>query len=1096
MKRLLGGCLWIAVLAAVPAFAQVQAGRVVGTIYDPNRAVVPGATVTVTDQRKNVSQRVTTNQTGDFVVTPLDPGMYSVSATATGFQTSVQKDIELLVGQSLRVDLELRLGEPTTMVEVKAEVALLNTESGTVGQVMSNTQIVDLPLNGRRFTDLARLTPGAAQVSATGNVIAIRPETVNGNTISGVRGRQVTFLLDGVDTSEQHQGGTYIQTSIDALQEFSVQQNAYSAEFSRAGGFFNATTKSGTNEFHGSGFEFFRNDKLDARNFFALKRDILKRNDLGGTFGGPVTIPHVYNGKDHTFFFVAYEAYRERQGLVFNNIVPTDAMKQGDFSASGLNRIYDPLSTVPNPAGSGTVRTPFAGNIIPANRLSAQALFYNKYIASPNSGRSNAVFAPSRALNSDQVTLRGDQELPHGQKFFARWSFHNNTMNDPNAYPALGVVPLHTRGQNVAAGLNGSFKPTLIHEFRFNYLPSTIRLVGFLQGTDFNAQAGVKGFEETKRPGVAGSFPDFAWSGYSAIQGSAFDQRPKTQDRLAYEFNDNLTWIKSKHILKFGVKVRYYQWIGTDSKQYVGSWSFTGINSENPASTAGTGDAFADWMLGYPASATRAFPGNTFGGQNTYWQFFAQDDFKVSSRLTLNLGLRYELTPWMDGYRNQVGTFDGKLAKPIIIASPNNQIDLDAQWAAPVAYSLFGSYMQTSSQAGLPLSITYGDNHQFGPRFGLAWRPFGQNTVVRGGYGIFYEPENTDGRVNLNMLPFRFDETALADRGVVPTRTFADFFLASMSSAGTIPGLSPTYTNMRMGYDQHWNLGIQQQVLGKLLFEVNYVGNKGSFLNASNDLNTPSPGAGTIQTRRPFPKWGSIGYNSQDMSTTYHSLQLKAEKRVSAGLWFLGTYTFSKTLASMQTSAVGGPQAWEKAIADFNVPHNFALSFGYELPVGKGKRFLAGASTPVDLVLGGWQLQGITAIRSGLPFTPTISRDAANTGVGGQRPNRIGSGVLDNHTLDKWFDQNAFVQPANFTYGNSGARILQGDLARVYDFSVFKNFQIHERVRMQFRAEFFNLPNTASFNPPGGAVDTASGARVTSTVSNPRQIQFGLKVAF
>jgi hypothetical protein len=347
------------------------------------------------------------------------------------------------------------------------------------------------------------------------------------------------------------------------------------------------------------------------------------------------------------------------------------------------------------------------------------------------------------------------------------------------------------------------------------------------------------------------------------------------------------------------------------------------------------------------------------------------------------------------------------------------------------------------------------------------------------------------------MIPFGFNETALNDRSALPQRTMTDFFLGNpIGSQSTTSGLTPTYTHMRMGYDQHWNLGIQQQVLAKFLVEVNYVGNKGSFLNSSNDLNTPSPGPGTVQTRRPYPIWGAIGYNSQDMASSYHSLQAKAEKRLSSGVWFLVTYTFSKALLHQQTSAVGGPQAWEKGIADFDVPQNFALSFGYSLPFGKGKTFLTNAAKPVDLVLGGWQLQGIADIRSGLAFTPTISRDAANTGVGGQRPNRVGSGVLSDHTLDKWFDQSAFVQPANFTYGNSGVRILKGDLARELDFSIFKNFQIREKARVQFRGEFFNLPNTPSFNPPGGAVDTASGARVTSTVTNPRQIQFGLRLNF
>jgi len=365
------------VFPAAAVFAQLQSGRIVGTIYDPQHAAVPVATVTVTDLATNISRSVVTDSAGDYVITPLDPGVYKLSAAAAGFQTTVRTGIELVVGQAARVDLTLTIGEPTTQVQVTAEAPLLNTEAGTLGQVITNTQIVDLPLNGRGFHELARLTPGTALLAATGNVQKVRPEWVNGNIISGVKGSQTTFLLDGVDVTEQHQGGTWIQTSIDALQEFTVQQNAFSAEFARAGGTFNSTTKSGTNSFHGTLFEFLRNDKLDSRNFFAQSREILKRNQFGGTFGGPVWIPKVYNGKDKTFFFVSYEGQRQREGQVNNSNVPTAAERNGDYSAPGLNQIYDPLSTAPSPSGSGTVRSVFPGNVIPAARLSSQAIYFN-----------------------------------------------------------------------------------------------------------------------------------------------------------------------------------------------------------------------------------------------------------------------------------------------------------------------------------------------------------------------------------------------------------------------------------------------------------------------------------------------------------------------------------------------------------------------------------------------------------------------------------------------------------------------------------------------------------------------------------------------
>ena len=1076
----------------IPALAQVQAGRIVGTVTDPSKAVVPGAKVVITNLGTAQLQTLTTNSAGDFVLTPVNPGMYRVEVSAAGFETAEANNVEVTVGQSARVDITLKVGQASTKVDVVATAPLLNTESGTLGQEVSGQQLTDLPLNGRSYYELARLTPGAAQLPGTGNVLRIRPEFINGTTISGVRGRMITYLLDGFDVTEQHQGGTYIQTSVDDLQEFKVQQNGYSAEYSRAGALLNATTKGGTNSYHGGLFEFLRNDKLDARNFFALKREILKRNQFGGTIGGPLVIPKLYNGHDRTFFSLSYEGERERQGLVFNQRVPTAAMKTGDFSASGLPVIYDPFNVV------NGERQPFPGNKIPLERISQQALFFNKFIPDPNNPSGTATFAPARALNLDQFTIRVDRNLTPNHRAFFRWSFHDNRQNDPNAFPALSIAPLHTRGQNVVASLSSNLGPTRINEFRFSYLPSNIDLEAFLQGTDFNAAAGVRGFEDTKRPGVGGAFPDFAWSNFSSMQGSAFDQRPKTQDRQEYELADNLTWIKGPHILKFGVLARHYQWLGTDSKQFVGSWSFTGINTEKAMGSTGTGgSSFADWLLGLPASGTRAYPGDIFGGLGTYWHFFVQDDIKASKKLTLNVGLRYEYTPWLKGYRGQLGTFDPSSPKPIIDASDTDQIDLGAQFAAPAAYPIFKDFIQTSHQAGLPINITYNDLRQWAPRFGFAWRPFGEKTVVRGGYGIFYEPENTDGRVNLNMVPFKLDETGTNTRFAVPQRTFDNFFLGQpLGSLTTAPSLNPTAMHLRMGYDQHWNFGVQRQLTRDSLLEVEYVGNKGTFLNSGHAINDPPAGSGNIQQRRPYSRFGAITFNAQEMSTIYHSLQVSAQKRYSTGFWFLASYTFSKSLSRFQTPAIGGDSAYERGPSDIDIPHNFAYSFGYQLPFGKGKRFISNPGRWTQGVLGGWQIQGIFVARNGLPFTPTVSKDNANIGVGSQRPNRSGSGRLSNPTINRWFDVTAFKDPGSFNYGNSGRSILRPDYHRGFDFSVFKHFAITETSRLEFRAEAFNLTNTPVFSGPNTNIDTSSGGQVTSTANSPRQIQFALKYNF
>jgi len=347
------------------------------------------------------------------------------------------------------------------------------------------------------------------------------------------------------------------------------------------------------------------------------------------------------------------------------------------------------------------------------------------------------------------------------------------------------------------------------------------------------------------------------------------------------------------------------------------------------------------------------------------------------------------------------------------------------------------------------------------------------------------------------MPPFLLQDSAQNDQGVIPNRTFADFYLgAPLGSATSTIGLTPEYTNLRMGYDQHWNFGIQQQIGKSSVIDLEYVGNKGTHIQGNDTFNIPDPGAGSVQARRPFPRFASFGYISSDISSSYHALQAKFERRLSKGLWFLTSYTFSKSLWNTQTPTAGGRFAFETGPSEYHIPHTFSLAYGYELPFGTGKHFLSNAHGVTNAILGGWQFQGIAIFRSGSPFTVTMSRDVANTGVGGQRPNRIGSGVLDHPTLEKWFDPAAFIAAPNFTYGNSGLRILYPDIVRTIDFSMFKQFRVAERSKLQFRWEVFNLPSTPSFSGPNATLDTNTVGRVTSTSTAPRQMQVALKLTF
>ena len=623
-------------LLGTTAFAQLQTGRLLGTVYDQQHAGMPGVTVTVTNLATNIARTIISDSEGNYVVTPLNPGMYKVSAALQGFQTTVREGIELTVGQAVRVELVMSLGALSTEVEVTAETPLLNTESATLSQVITNEQIVDLPLNGRGFFELARLTPGTVLLPPTGNVQTVRPEAVNGNVVGGVSGQQTRFLLDGVDITEEHQGGTFIQTSVDAIQEFSVQQNAYSAEFHGAGGTFNAVTKSGSNAFHGSVFEFLRNDAMDSRSFFAQKKEKLQRNQFGGTFGGPVVIPGMSHGRSKTFFFASYEGQRREQGNVGVAIVPTAAQRAGDFS--GLAPIYDPTTTV------GTTRTQFPNNVIPQDRLSKQALFFNRYIPLPNAPGNTYVASPVTVFDANQVTLRADQDIDAANRIFVRSSRHHSSEETPALFPALGSTVLKGPAMNVAASWTSNIGSSIVHELRFSHLYGQYRSTAYFQGegVDLLAQAGVTGLQGIQDP-VISTIPAFSFSGYQGFSGNAGDGRPKWQDRSEYELTDSLTWIKGKHILKVGGRIYHRNILFTDARSHNGVFGYTGVMTQNPASSSGTGDSFADWMLGYPANATRSNPATWWGGIGTYWHGFIQDDLKLADTLTLNLGMRYQL---------------------------------------------------------------------------------------------------------------------------------------------------------------------------------------------------------------------------------------------------------------------------------------------------------------------------------------------------------------------------------------------------------------------------------------------------------------------
>ena len=1110
-RKLLGGCSALVVLGASSLHAQVEQGRFVGRVSDPQGASVAGVTVQSRNLDTNITLTAVTNSSGEYVITPVPAGNYVVTVNATGFSSATTRRIEVQVGQIVRQDVALVVGAATDVVEVTTIAPLLSTDSATSGQVITNQQLTELPLNGRGFYQLASLTPGAALLPPTGNSLAIRPEVINGNVISGIRGSATSFLLDGVDVSEQHQGGTFIQTSIDALQEFSVQQSPYSAEFNRGGAFFNATTKSGTNRLHGTLFEFIRNDAFDAKRYFlptTQRKQKLRRNQFGANLGGPISIPGLYRGRDRSFFFFNYEGLRLSNGLSFNGTVPSDAQRNGVFTRN----IYDRTNLV------NGVPQQFANNTIPTARLSPQALKIQQFYPRQNTAAGTFSYAANQTIGFDQFITRIDHQITAKNRLSARWVYVKQGEVDPNFSPSLGQANLTSWGQDIEASLTSNVGTNMVNEFRTHYLPSHVRLTAFLQGTDFNGQFGVAGFSDLLRPGVGGSFPDYVWSGYNSLQGQGFDQRPKSQDRKAFEIADNYTILKGRHSYKFGTLIRYYQWLGFDSRNYVGQFNFNGNASNNATTTSGasanSGDAYADFLLGYPSAVTRSYAADNFGGQGLYRQFFFQDDFRASDRLTFNLGLRYEYSPWLDGYKGQVGTFDPTQPKPIIVSGSGPVPDLTAQSAAPRAYQIFGQYITTTSQVGLPSTVTHTDKKQFAPRVGMAFS-MDKKTVLRGGFGMFYEPEGTSGRVNLNILPYLLAETQNQTQNVTPNRTLGNFFLGNpLGSITANPSLNPARIYASVGTNIHYSLNVQRQLSSKDVFEIGYVGNRGVHLNSTNDINFPlAPGPGSIQSRRPYTQWSNITYQTQDLSNHYDSLQTKFDHRFSHGFNVLVAYTFSKYLTYNQAPALGGNTSYEYALSAFDIPHNLAISGTVQLPVGRGRKFLGNSNHLVDSVVGGWQLQTINILRSGTPYTPVVSGDIANTGVGGQRPDlSLVSTPNYTRTLSSWFDKGRYIVASRapngavggaarsgndvYRYGQVRANTLRSDVYRQFDASVFKNFALPGESTLSFRAEFFNLPNTPSFSAPNATIDAAAGGQVTNTSTNSRNLQFALKYNF
>ena len=1136
MRTTFAGILLLIVSTALTGWAQVDTATVVGTIRDSSGAVLPNVIVTATEMDTGVKLTVNSSTDGNYVLTPLRIGRYTVSAQATGFQTEQRTNIVLDVQQNLRLDFELHVGSVAQTAEVIGQAPLLETENASMGDVVASQQVEELPLNGRRYTDLAELTSGVSKV--TEGPVNGGSTPTNGNAggsfaVNGTRGDQNNFILDGIDNNSNDNGDVAILSSVDAIAEFKIQTTNYSAEFGRSGGaVINATTKSGSNTFHGEAWEFLRNQLFDARGFFespGQPKAPYKQNQFGATLGGPIK-------KNKAFFFLDYEGTRIHQAQTDFASVPVAGESTGDFSsilgpqsttcgASGTspcfdalgrpvfqNEIFDPSTT--QMVGGLAVRNGFGfdpitgqpipgkANIIPAADLNTVGKNYAALYPAPNlPGTANnyLVNAPGYE-QTDQMDVKVDENITDKIQLFERFSLEQDTRFQAPMFSGIadggsyntGNRPLTTRG--LVLGLTETINPNLVNALRFGF-----QRVHYIANSPTYGQnyppAGLQVPGVPNDPLING-LTWFAPSAYAGLGEPTYTPTRSTSQDI--QVNDTLSWVHGKHLIKAGPQFRFDQFNLLQIGQPRGNLSFSGQFTSDGGSIAdGSGNGLADMLLGIPITSiisTVTYFGNR---QHTYGAF-VEDNYKVTSNLTLDLGLRFDYATPVYEAHNKESNFD--YAKGIIVPA---------------------------GTPGYPEHLANADKDDFAPRIGLAYSPFkSKPLVVRAGYGrffVFYEIRTGDPlQVDYN-IPFFFEPTFNSD-GITPSQvTLATGFPALNPKNAPFAGVTSQQFNFHTPVYDQWNLDLEYQLPGQILISPAYVGTKGTHLQVLRDLNqipTPQPTYNPLLAPYcdPFPnnpanpnagmcQFGTFTSIENAGSSVYHAFQLKAEKRTSHGLYFLSAFTFSKSINDQPEICCNSPWpqdsfniAAERGLSDFDNRERWVTSVDYELPVGKGKQFLNQGGV-LDAVLGGWHVGGIVTFRSGFPYSPQIGFDPSNTGSPGlQRSNQIGNGSLPNRSPNLWFNLNDFPVPdcPQGCFGDAGKNVLEGPGEKTADLSARKYFNLTEQINLEFRAEFFNALNHAVFSQPDPFITDGPGAAgvITSTVIPQRQVQFALKLHF
>jgi len=1089
-KSKLLAAIGLALSLAHLAVSQSVRGTILGTVTDDSGAIIRGASVVALQTATGLTRTEHTNEAGEYSIPQLPVGSYVVSVEQPGFKKTERTGIELRVDDRLRIDIALPVGQLTETVAVLETTPVVATDSSTLGNVVDNRKVTELPLNGRNFLQLNLLVPGVNQ-----GVKGSQNQTQGGSiSVNGAREQSNNFLLDGMDNNDQAINQYAVAISTEAIQEFKVQASTYSAEFGRSpGAQINVATKAGANQIHGVLYEYLRNDQLDAKNFFDRPGRIpeYRRNQYGASIGGPIK-------KNKTFYFGNYEGTRIRQGITKVATEPTDAMKTGDFSALSAI-IYDPATL--HSVNGVLQRDRFLGNIIPANRISpAGQNVVNLYPSAntPGSSVASALYtsSPTKVDDFDQFTVRIDHRFNDNNTLFGRYSFSKENRFDTfdsfcagsNNVPGFGCNTLNG-GQQAILDYITLLGPTKVNEARMSF--TRVRGGIFQQnaGHDISTQLGIAG---TSRNPTDFGVPTISPTGYDRL-GEATNL-PQDRHDNTFEWADSLSWTIGRHTLKFGAEVRRFQENFLFDSSARGTLTFNPFYTAQVSTTSAgiinavtnTGNSIADLLLGYPytANVSRSFAGlsaSTVAGlRQTSTNLYVQDDFRARQNLTVNVGVRWEYNaPTTDKY-NHLATFD-----PTFAAS------------TPLPF-LRISTPQTPS-------IYNSSKKEFSPRFGFAYTPFGPKTVIHGGYGLFWDIKLLNVILNSALTaPFLTGFTFNQSTNGLPNINLANPY-GGGSGGPAIPGASWVENPFRDGYVQQYNFNIQHQFASSMAMTVGYVGSKGTHLDRAYDVNEPAPTASFRQSLRKYTSYSSINVRSASASSNYNALQASLEKRFSHGLSFLTSYTFSKSIDDSSLwngSAVDVTNFHlERGLSTFDTRHRFVASYTYDLPYGHGRQFGGASSTLMNAVLGGWQTNGIVSIQGGNPLDPTTGLQLSGTQTG-TRPDVTCNPNNFNHDPSRWFNTSCFSSNFVGRYGTAGRNIIIGSPTHDFDFALLKTFPLGNEARsLQFRSEIFNLFNHPNFDNPNVNTSSPTFGKITSagvqdTRASSRQIQFALRLAF